>query len=84
MFKLIEQNQLIEQDGAQDDKLGAQQAFDGNLATPLKDIFEQGIEGFNGFGTQAMKKLPDLGARILAGRSRWLRGNQKTIVLFTL
>ena len=46
MVKLIEQNQLIEQYGTQDDQLGALQAFDGNLTSPFEHILEQTIERF--------------------------------------
>ena len=50
MFTLVEQNQLINENGSQDDQSDAYQPFDRHLPAPFEDILEQTIEGFNGFG----------------------------------
>ena len=55
MLELIEQNQLIEQHGTQNDQLGAFQAFDRYLASPFEYILEQTIERFDGLVTQQME-----------------------------
>ena len=47
MLKLIEQDQLIEQDGTQNDELGLLQTFDGDLTSPLEYVLEQTVERLN-------------------------------------
>ena len=66
MLKPIEQNQLIEQHGAQCDQLGALQTFDGHLTSPLKHVLEQTIERLNGLVTPFVEYLVYLGAEVLA------------------
>ena len=62
MLKLIEQNQLIEQNGTQHNQLGAPQTFDRDLTSPFKHIFEQAIERLNGLVTQLVEYLAHLWA----------------------
>ena len=45
---LIEQDQLIENYGSQGQQLRPLQALDGHGHSPLKDILEQAVKGFNG------------------------------------
>ena len=50
MLDLVEQNDLIQQDGAKHDKLGALEAFDWHLTAPFKDVLEETIEWLDCFG----------------------------------
>ncbi len=82
MLDLVEQNDLIQQDGAKHDKLGALEAFDWHLTAPFKDVLEETIEWLDCFGAQAMKDLAHLdtrvGVRILATAG----GDQQAIMEF--
>lgn len=50
MLDLVEQNDLLQQDGAKHDKLGALEAFDWHLTAPFKDILEETLEWLDCFG----------------------------------
>ena len=50
MLDLVEQNDLIEKDGAKHDELGAREAFDWHLTGPFKDVLEETIEWLDCFG----------------------------------
>jgi hypothetical protein len=67
MFELIKQDQLIKQHSAQNNQLGALQAFDWHLTTPFKHIFEQAVERFNGLVAQEMKNTPNLNTASVCG-----------------
>ena len=64
MLKLMEQNELIEQDGTQNDQLGALQTFDRDLTSPLEYVLEQTIERLNCLMAQHMENTTDIGAGI--------------------
>ena len=59
MLVLIEQHELINDNGAQRQQLRAPQALHRHLGTPLKHIFEQTIERFNRLRSQLMEDAPD-------------------------
>jgi hypothetical protein len=54
-LKLIEQDELINDDSSQHNQLGTVETFDGDLSAPFKDVFEQAIKRLNGFGAELVK-----------------------------
>ena len=67
VLMLIEQHQLINDNGAQRQQLRAPQAFHWHLCAPLKDILEQTLEQFNGLRTGLMENTPHLHSVIVVG-----------------
>jgi len=57
MFELEKRDDLIKQDSAQNNQLGASQAFDGHLTAPFEHIFRQTIERSNILVPQAIRFL---------------------------
>ena len=76
MLDLVEQNDLIEEDGAKHDELGAFVTFNWHLTAPFKDVFEESIEWLDCFGAQAMKDLAHLDTRVSVGILATTGGNQ--------
>lgn len=56
---------MIDEDGPEDNQLGPPQSFNGNLPSPLEDVFEKSIEGLYGPGADKMKNA--------AHRCSWIR-----------
>src|SRR5262247_2668469 len=81
---LIKQDQLIEEHGPKGQELAAAEALDGHLATPLKDVFEQAIEGFDRLGAQFVKYAPDFDPTIGVRIGTVARGYQFPVVAAAL
>jgi hypothetical protein len=71
---LIEQDQLIEEHGPEGQQLAAAQALNQHLPVPLKEVFEQAVERFNGLGAQIVKYASDFNATISMGICAPTRG----------
>lgn len=67
MLELIEQGQLVEQHGTQDDQLRPFQASDRNLATLLKHVFEQAVEWLDRLMTHQVKDTTNVHTRVRMG-----------------
>jgi len=78
---LIEQHQLINDNGAQRQQLRAPQAFHWHLCAPLKDILEQTLEQFNGLRTGLMENMPHLHSVIVVGICPTLGRHQRPMGL---
>lgn len=83
MFELVKQDQLIKQNSAQNNQLGALQAFDRDLPTPFEDIFEQTIEGFNSLMAQDMKNAAYINTGIMMRIGSSTGADEQTITQLT-
>ena len=81
---LIEQDELIEQHGAERQELAAAQALDGHLPAPFKEVLEQAVERFDGLRAQFVKDASDFNSAIGVRRGAAARGDQFPVVAATL
>jgi hypothetical protein len=81
---LIQQNDLIQQNGAQCAQLTPLQAFDRHLATPGKDVFEHPVARLNGQRPSLMTDPSAFDAPIPLGRRATTCGDQFPLVQRTV
>ena len=79
MLELVEQNQLVQENSPQNDQLGTPFAFDRDLSSPFKDIFEQAVERLDRLMAEAMKDASDFDTGIGVWIGSAPRSDQETI-----
>src|SRR5687767_6230551 len=84
MLELVQQNQLIQQHRGQNDQLGAPQAPDRNLPTPIESVLEQAVKRLNGLRTQLMKDESHLNTIIRMRIFAPPRGDQPPTATLTI